>query len=140
MAKWSERGSGRCPTHYKNKLWRNPMKTLRYAVQLVAILVALTWSVVPALAGATITDLGTLGGAWSEANGINDGGQIVGASDTPSGEMHAYLWVNGIMTDLGTLGGGVSYAYTINNAGQIVGKSSTANGDTHAFLWQNGVM
>lgn len=116
------------------------MKTAKYVVEVIAILAALTCSAVPVLARTTITDLGTLGGAWSEANGINDGGQIVGASDTASGETHACLWKNGIMTDLGTLGGGMSYAYAINDAGQAVGKSSTAAGETPAFLWENGVM
>src|SRR5512136_1531284 len=109
------------------------MKTLRHLFQVLAILAALTWSAVPALAQPTITDLGTLGGAWSEANGINDSGQIVGAGITSSGEMRAYLWKNGVVTDLGSLGGPVTYAYTINHVGQIVGKSLTPQGLTHAF-------
>lgn len=39
-----------------------------------------------------IIDLGTLGGHWSYAGGINNLGQIVGASLTTSGEEHAVLW------------------------------------------------
>jgi hypothetical protein len=38
------------------------MTTLGQLIQVVAILAALTWSVVPALAQPTIIDLGTLGG------------------------------------------------------------------------------
>ncbi len=38
-----------------------------------------------AQAAATLVDLGTLGGNLSVAYGINDNGQVVGASDTSSG-------------------------------------------------------
>ena len=40
----------------------------------------------------TMTDLGTLGGATSWAYGINNRGQVVGYSETASGEMRAFLW------------------------------------------------
>jgi probable HAF family extracellular repeat protein len=81
-----------------------------------------------------------LGGSYSEAYGINDAGQVVGYSETASGETHAFVAENGVMTDLGTLGGAYSYANGINNAGQVVGGASIASGDFHAFLWKNGEM
>jgi len=101
-------------------------------------------------------DLGTLGGTYSQAAGINSAGRIVGNS-TLAGDtiQHAFLWVSGAtngvagnpqMKDLGTLGGSSSAAYGINAAGQIVGYSTLPGEPTdtmgnvivHAFLWTPG--
>jgi probable HAF family extracellular repeat protein len=101
-----------------------------------------------------MTDLGTLGGAWSvvgsnepdlaRANSgdraFDEWGHIVGTSQTASGEEHAFLWRGGRMTDLGTHGGADSRATAINEWGQVVGESQTASGIWHAFLWQHGEM
>ena len=89
----------------------------------------------------TMTDLGTLGGTFSEARAL-DTADVVGTS-TLSGTSftptHAFLDHNGHMTDLGTLGGSCSYAYAINDLGEVVGQAcSTSN--QHAFLWSNGKM
>ena len=116
------------------------MKTAKNLVVFWAILIALILAAVPASAQLTATDLGALGGDWSEANAINNGGQVAGASETATGETHAYLWEKGAMTDLGTLGGGWSYAYAINDHGQVVGASLAGDGYAHAFLWENGMM
>ncbi|MEO8767712.1 MAG: HAF repeat/PEP-CTERM domain-containing protein [Nitrosospira sp.] len=86
--------------------------------------------------GVGMTDLGTMGGYDSEANGINAAGQVVGWSDTFAGLQHAFITgPNGVgMTDLGTLGGSNSEANGINAAGQVVGWSDTAAGVQHAFI------
>src|SRR5664279_2514528 len=59
----------------------------------------------------TVTDLGTLGGTFSIAFGINDKGQIDGLSTTPGDQVtHGFFLENGVMTDMGTLGGPNSQA------------------------------
>ena len=89
-----------------------------------------------------LTDLGTLGGNFSAATGINEAGQVVGASSAVSGggphsTTHAFLWTGGAMVDLGTLGGESSQARDINEDGEIVGWSQIRpdNFEAHATLW-----
>jgi probable HAF family extracellular repeat protein len=57
----------------------------------------------------TVKDLGTLGGTYSYAYGINNAGVVAGGAATPSQggglSQTAFLWYRGHMTDLGTLGG-----------------------------------
>jgi probable HAF family extracellular repeat protein len=87
-----------------------------------------------------VTDLGTLGGAYSQAYDINGSGQVVGDSRVASEDWHAFLWQNDVMTDLGTLGGTNSHAQGINAAGDIVGWSEAADGITHAVQWTRGAI
>jgi probable HAF family extracellular repeat protein len=99
------------------------------------------------LQGGNVTDLGALNGDQhaSQANAINDLGQVTGtstASDYPQGyASHAFLWSNNHLTDLGTLGtGNVSQGYGVNNAGYVVGDSNLTSDSYqyHATLWKNG--
>jgi probable HAF family extracellular repeat protein len=86
-----------------------------------------------------MTDLGTLGGTFSGAAGINDRGQIAGSStlsNVPGSAQHAFLWQDGVMVDLGTLGGGdLSSGFQINNQGHVVGQARDAMSQRFATLW-----
>jgi len=86
-------------------------------------------------------DLGTLGGLNSVAVMINESGEVVGGSDTSTGEPqpHAFLW-DGSMHDLGALNGCLSTAWGINAREQVVGNSG-AGPDCSTqvgFLWEKG--
>jgi probable HAF family extracellular repeat protein len=85
-------------------------------------------------------DLTNLGGvdAWvAWHTGINDKGQLCGASQIPDGSWRAFVWdpKDPGLQDLGTLPGGKeSKAIAINSKGQVVGTADTS-GEDRAFLW-----
>lgn len=93
--------------------------------------------------GATMTDLGTLGGLWGQGFGINTAGQVTGYSTVGDDVTRAFLHSNGVMTDLGTLGpGGWNYSvgYGINSAGQVVGDSSKADFTYRAVVFSGATI
>jgi probable HAF family extracellular repeat protein len=100
-----------------------------------------------------VTDLGVLpGGTTSEANAINDSGDVVGAGTTARGVTHAIFWrVGARPRDIGTLRGRRdSRARDVNRRGDVVGFSGDFTADcggstggfaqcpAHAFLWKSG--
>jgi len=80
-------------------------------------------------------DIGSLGGNYTNANGMNSLGQIVGRSTFPSeSPWHAYRWTPGSgMVDLGALGGQYSEAWDINDLGQVVGVAENSVRMNRAF-------
>jgi probable HAF family extracellular repeat protein len=112
----------------------------------------------------TVTDLGTLGGKYSFALGINSAGWVTGgaATSTQTGGLNqtAFLWYGaGPLIDLGTLGGPACPACNSsgggpNGSGEVAITSETSETDpngedfcefgTHrqclGAIWKNGTM
>jgi probable HAF family extracellular repeat protein len=90
-----------------------------------------------------ITDLGALGGSYSEAHGINRSGDVVGDFDPGASPwVRAFYYHDGTNSELPTLGGVYGLAYGINESAVIVGESTVigAFSDTHAFVFSNGTI
>ncbi len=87
-----------------------------------------------------IRELGTLGGAVSQAKAVNRAGQVVGTSRDELGRSRAFRWdEHAGITDLGPSIGVHSSANDINERGEIVGGGDTGFGDFHAFLLSEGL-
>lgn len=88
-----------------------------------------------------LSELGSLPGlASSEANSINNAGQIVGTSYVPTGTVliaRPTLWQGGKIYDLGLLGGDFGAALKINADGAVIGTSQLRSGDLtrRGFVW-----
>jgi probable HAF family extracellular repeat protein len=84
------------------------------------------------------TALESLGGRRDHSvSAINDRGQVVGASQTRTGERHAFLWENGTTRDLGPAGV-ESEAAAINDRGLVAGWAADASGDSYPVIWDGG--
>lgn len=108
----------------------------------------------------TITNLGTLGGDWSDGNAISPQGIYIAGTSAVKGATaatnflptHAFLYRNGTRTDLGALASGqYSSAAGVNNKGNVVGYSWIGQTGSctpspytpviqHAFVSVNGKM
>lgn len=83
-------------------------------------------------------NLGTLGGDWAYAWGINEAGQIVGASTDSAGDWHGFLWENNNMQALDELLP-LNRPFLINNQGKIVsGNYLDEEGSVSAFAQASG--
>jgi probable HAF family extracellular repeat protein len=103
-----------------------------------------------------LIDIGTLGGAYAQANAVNDRGFVTGASQVqgwgPMLTTHAFLYqplsssmspVNKPMRDLGVLGSGLSsYGTAINSNNHVAGYSTLKTNDerVHAFFYDGKSM
>jgi probable HAF family extracellular repeat protein len=92
------------------------------------------------------TDLGTLGGDFSEALSMNDRGQVVGNAEVSGGALHAFLWDDGVMSDLsfeigvGACNHTLIAANGIDNHGRIVGSSANSCNDHATAVLYDGRM
>lgn len=139
-------------------------KTLICAT-IIGLLTVLTLSIrltaqnSPAPAHYRVIDLGTLGGADSSANALNNIGWATGGSFNSAGNQLATLWLYGLQIPLGTVDGGASsnVSWPVkNNFGLISGTSENGKTDPLgesfscpavglssscvAFAWQYGAM
>jgi probable HAF family extracellular repeat protein len=120
-------------------------RNLLWTAMAVVVLVLPYHSVTAAKPVGNVLDLGTLGGQYSDAFGINNDQvnvSVVGWSHVAprSDFVHAFLWQSTTgMIDIGALPGGTfSQAYDVNNNGQAAGVSNDApGGQQRAVLWTN---
>jgi probable HAF family extracellular repeat protein len=102
-----------------------------------------------------VTDLGTLGGTFSLAYGLNRAAHVGGVADLSNRNQHAFLWIKDKgMQDLGTLGGPNSEAGGPNGSDELPISAETSKKDplgedycgfgTHLIclgaLWRDGKM
>jgi probable HAF family extracellular repeat protein/autotransporter-associated beta strand protein len=90
----------------------------------------------------TMINLGTLGGATSTANVINNSGKIVGLAATLSQGNHAFLYDNE-MIDLSNIifnNCRPTTANDINNCGLIVGNAAGLSGGGTVYLYDGSTM
>jgi probable HAF family extracellular repeat protein len=87
--------------------------------------------------GGVVTALGTLGGPTSQPTAINNAGQVVGVSDTPTGP-RGFVWQDGVMSALQSLGGSYDFPRDLNDAGTAVGFANDVTYESHAVIWRNG--
>ena len=80
------------------------------------------------------TDIGTVGGPYSEITAMNDRGAVVGKSLAANFQYHPFVYEDGVMKDLGTFGGAFGVATGINSHGVVVGSAYDATNQIHAFV------
>ena len=135
--------------------------TLQMSISAVSLLAALAIPArlaaqeqKPNLARYTVTDLGTLGGTFSNAYGANGARYVGGAAQLSGGNQHAFLWYRGHMRDLGTLGGPNSIGSGPDASNELAILSDTSTTDplgedfcgfgTHLIclgaIWKGGAM
>jgi probable HAF family extracellular repeat protein len=94
------------------------------------------------LQNGSVTDLGTLGGAYTTPLAINKRGQVVGFSSTTTNSGQPFLWQDGSMTALGFLPGGTYGGVdALNDRGQLVGYSQgpPPTFGNHLVLWERQI-
>jgi probable HAF family extracellular repeat protein len=86
-------------------------------------------------------DLGTLGGATSQANALNDAGHVVGCADLAAPwTFHAFLYAGGTMSDLGSPDGTTSCASGVSADDTVIGAWNVSGKRQKPFIWKDGRM
>jgi len=85
----------------------------------------------------SMVDLGTLGGASTQATDINESGQIVGWSQTADGKYQAFSWENGKMKALAEPAWTYSSAVAVTDSGDILIKASVGT-QKYVYLLRDG--
>lgn len=90
----------------------------------------------------TPTDLGSLGGGFNVPAGINNRGEVAGASLSTDGTVHPFLWTKETgMQDLGAFPAavvtGIPCCNTLNNRGEAVGLTADSNFNLRAWIWRD---
>ncbi|MGC1300165.1 MAG: hypothetical protein WA869_34495, partial [Alloacidobacterium sp.] len=89
------------------------------------------------------TNLGSLGGGgFTVPAGINNRGEVAGASLAKDGTVHPFLWTKEKgMEDLGAFAGavvtGIPCCGTLNDRGEAVGLTADSNFNLRAWLWRD---
>jgi probable HAF family extracellular repeat protein len=89
-----------------------------------------------------ITDMGVLpGDASSAAYGVNDSGQVVGASISSTGVSSAVLFSGGSLTDVGALASlsGPATAMAVNDAGSVLISAGTGH-RKYGYVYSGGTL
>jgi len=76
-------------------------------------------------AGWVLTDLGTLGGASSAANGLNNAGQVVGLAEAADGTPYPAIWNAGVVLQLSSRPG---RAIAVSASGTVAGNVASLDG------------
>jgi probable HAF family extracellular repeat protein len=91
-----------------------------------------------------VIDLGNLSGDSPSANtgaaDINERGQIVGASLTPSHTVQAYIWENGVMTPLDKGDFFQTRAREISEDGRVIYGDGERPGEYYLLVWEDRVL
>lgn len=86
--------------------------------------------------GAGLTDIGTLGGTYSDGTSINNRGEIAGVSTVANGATHLFLYTQGHMHDLGTAAGLTFASALLNDRGEILASTGSGGVGT-SYLYRN---
>jgi probable HAF family extracellular repeat protein len=85
------------------------------------------------LSGGSFTTIDPVGATTTNANGINDSGQIVGQYTDAGGTDHGFLFSGGTFSTIDVPGAQSTSSNDINNAGVIVGFFTDAAGNDRSY-------